>query len=52
MRIKLSQSDWKDIGTKMGWLKEAQAHPLKDDPIFGRIVDHNARAEAAPNDEA
>ena len=23
MRIKLSQSDWKEIGTKMGWLKEA-----------------------------
>ena len=24
MRIKLSQSDWKEIGTKMGWLKAAQ----------------------------
>ena len=25
MRIKLSQSDWKQIGTKMGWLKESQS---------------------------
>jgi hypothetical protein len=24
MKIKLSQSDWKAIGQKMGWLKEAQ----------------------------
>lgn len=52
MQYKLSKSDWKRIGQKMGWLKEAQAHPLKDDPMFGRIVDHNARAEAASNDEA
>jgi len=24
MRIKLSQSDWREIGAKMGWLKKAQ----------------------------
>lgn len=29
MRIKLSQSDWKNIGIKMGWLKTAQQDPDK-----------------------
>lgn len=52
MRIKLSKSDWEDIGIQSGWLKTAQNHPLKDDPVFGRIVDHNARAESASKDEA
>ena len=36
----------------MGWLKEAQSDYWKDDPIFGRIVDHNARAEVASKPEA
>ena len=27
MRIKLSQSDWENIGKKMGWLKAAQQDP-------------------------
>lgn len=35
MRIKLSQSDWKEIGQKMGWLKTAWEDDEEDRPIIG-----------------
>ena len=51
MKIKLSKTDWETIGNEMGWLKTAQAHPLKNDPMFGKIVDHNARASADSSED-
>lgn len=46
MQYKLSKSDWEEIGTKMGWLKEAKKHDslsdcLKDCPD----MDPDARQE-------
>ena len=35
MRIKLSKSDWKEIGQKMGWLKTAWEDDEEDRPIIG-----------------
>ena len=36
MRIKLSQSDWKEIGAKMGWLKTAEAAAVNWSDITAR----------------
>ena len=33
MRIKLSKSDWKTIGQKMGWLKTAQGYGRKSTDV-------------------
>lgn len=41
MKIKLSESDWKNIGIKMGWLKEAQA---RFDDIVGYTYDADAHS--------
>lgn len=35
MRIKLSKSDWKEIGQKMGWLKTAWKDDEENRPIIG-----------------
>lgn len=38
MKIKLSQSEWKSIGRKMGWLKRAQ---VRGTDIVGYTYDAN-----------